>query len=453
MHVGLHKLKDMATGDSLSEHVLGGYRFLMRYYGPGDLIYIFGFSRGAYTARFLAEMLDDVGLLPQGNEEMVHFAWEVFANWQRRRAYDKPGKGSCNWRFLDVSKARRSRHRQEKATEIWKSMQGFKDTFSRALQPIEFLGLFDTVNSVPQFEAPWMERKRYPYTARSSAKEIRHAVSIDERRVKFRADLIYQTVRTRGGIVRLETLPLSSPITPGSMEMHVHSTKDQKIHEVWFPGNHGDVGGGWKTPDGSVGASHMPLVWMVRAAIRAGLKFDPRRLAEMQFILPETGPSLSTRSSPVKHIAVARATEPGSAALSSANNKIREAMVAPNLHDMLTPSPELSRFEVLWWNVAEWLPIKRMDLQKDGTWEPIRWKLPRGEVRDMPDGVLVHASAIHRLQDRKDYRPGNLIIGGGGRGRRVADEKHGIGEWELVHDSERRDMFDDVYVRKTKGGV
>lgn len=55
---------------------MGGYKFLMRYYNPGDDIYFFGFSRGAYTARFLAEMLDHVGLLSAGNEEMCHFAWK-----------------------------------------------------------------------------------------------------------------------------------------------------------------------------------------------------------------------------------------------------------------------------------------------------------------------------------------------------------------------------------------
>ena len=50
-------------GTSFDAHVMGGYKFLMRYYRPGDDIYFFGFSRGAYTARFLAEMLDHVGLL------------------------------------------------------------------------------------------------------------------------------------------------------------------------------------------------------------------------------------------------------------------------------------------------------------------------------------------------------------------------------------------------------
>ena len=91
------KAKDSAVGTSfgralwdpmgkfadlqIDEHVMSGYRFLMRYYNVGDDIFLFGFSRGAYTARFLAEMLDHVGLLSAGNEEMAIFAWKAFERW------------------------------------------------------------------------------------------------------------------------------------------------------------------------------------------------------------------------------------------------------------------------------------------------------------------------------------------------------------------------------------
>lgn len=71
-------------------------------------------------------------------------------------------------------------------------MCAFRETFSRPVRPIRFLGLFDTVNSVPHFENAWMQRSKFPYTARSSARIIRHAVSVDERRAKFRQDLISQ---------------------------------------------------------------------------------------------------------------------------------------------------------------------------------------------------------------------------------------------------------------------
>jgi len=71
-------------------------------------------------------------------------------------------------------------------------MCAFRETFSRPVRAIRFLGLFDTVNSVPAFENAWMQRTKFPYVARSSARVIRHAVSIDERRAKFRSNLISQ---------------------------------------------------------------------------------------------------------------------------------------------------------------------------------------------------------------------------------------------------------------------
>lgn len=138
----------------------------MQFYSPGDDLYFFGFSRGAYTARFLAEMLDYVGLLTPGQYELVRDAWKVFSKWQQRRQ-DKGNK-----------------------LAMFEFMKAFRETFSRPVRRIRFLGLFDTVNSVPRFEAAWMQRSKHPYTARSSAKVIRHAVGIDERRAKFRQDLV-----------------------------------------------------------------------------------------------------------------------------------------------------------------------------------------------------------------------------------------------------------------------
>lgn len=79
------KAKDSAVGTSFADHVMGGYKFLMRYYNCEDDLYFFGFSRGAYTARFLAEMLDHIGLLGAGNEELSRFAWKTYAKWAARR--------------------------------------------------------------------------------------------------------------------------------------------------------------------------------------------------------------------------------------------------------------------------------------------------------------------------------------------------------------------------------
>jgi len=165
------KAKDTAVGSNFAEHVMGGYKFLMRYYSCEDDLYFFGFSRGAYTARFLAEMLDHIGLLSAGNEELIRFAWKTYSKWASR---SNDGTEEA----------------KQQEYELYAFMRGFRETFSRPVRRIRFLGLFDTVNSVPKFESAWMQRSKFPYTARSSAKVIRHAVSIDERRAKFRQDLI-----------------------------------------------------------------------------------------------------------------------------------------------------------------------------------------------------------------------------------------------------------------------
>lgn len=74
--------------------------------------------------------------------------------------------------------------------------------------------------------------------------------------------------------------------------------------------------------------------------------------------------------------------------------------------------------------------------------------LPRGEVRDMPADAKIHSSAIRRLETNPDYRPGNLILGGGGRGVRKAPKSAGIGEWIWV--GEEGDLVGGFYVRKPK---
>jgi uncharacterized protein (DUF2235 family) len=137
---------DLAIAWLLEEHVCDAYRFLMRYYQEGDVIFIFGFSRGAYTARVVAAMVYKVGLLTQGNEELIPFAWDIY-----KREYNK---------------------------EIYK---GFAKTFSRKV-PIHFLGLWDTVSSVGWAWHP----EHLQFTANNRAvKFVRHAVALDERRAYF----------------------------------------------------------------------------------------------------------------------------------------------------------------------------------------------------------------------------------------------------------------------------
>lgn len=557
------KAKDSAVGSSFDQHVVGGYRFLMRFYSPGDDIYIFGFSRGAYIARFLAEMLDYVGLLSHGNEEMVAFAWKAFSQWQCRRS-----AGADDFEG------------QKKKAEMYEFLKGFRETFSRPVRRIRFLGLFDTVNSVPRFETAWMERSKFPYTARSSARVIRHAVSIDERRAKFRQDLMYQSQNKsknrqhehdhhhhhhhdpvgqmmHGVHEKYRSRPALTPVIespnektrgmgqteergrrpsqiekfgssmlgagdrvePAPYRQHsrsksraTHHTCDtvsevsqrapyddgdedtyeseneteQDIDEIWFAGGHGDVGGGWAVEAGTKSTSHVPLVWMIRQAMKAGLSFDVEKVVKMGCSEalrdtdtsndPHTQNGNKARPTPtlpgIRIYGSSPPTSPhGEKGVDSQNNDenndenneisptatvtgqqqspfdemMHKAHLA-RIHDSLSFDCGMSLMSVLAWKVMEYLPFRRMDLQRDGSWKPIRWPLPCGEVRDIPDNVRVHGSVIRRMKLDKSYRPGNLIVGGGGRGCKVAPNSYGIGEWECIEN--QGDPVGEVWKRR-----
>lgn len=425
-----------------------------------------------------------------------------------------------------------------------------------------------------------MERSKFPYTARSSAKVIRHAVSIDERRAKFRQDLMYQSETQsrkkhhahrhhyeqyydgvgemmhglhekyrhrpslvvpegpntntngnhkpaasetedrgrksggggggqtgklnipqpgdeRGGMAAApyrahsrsksratrntaETASDYSQIAPfgdgddNDEDGEGYGSEDettQDIDEVWFAGGHGDVGGGWPVERDRKSTSHVPLVWMVREAMKAGLAFDIEKVVAMGCSEalaalgdPDTsandprrekGPAAqplavpdiridasSPPESPYKegsppaprtesHDTSPTATDTEDHQLSPFHEMMHKAHCA-RIHDSLSYDCGMSFVSVLSWKIMEYMPFRRMDLQSDGTWKPIRWPFPCGEVRDIPDNVRVHGSVIRRMEQDKSYRPGNLIVGGGGRGCRVAPESYGMGEWECV---------------------
>lgn len=205
---------DLAIAWLLEEHVCGGYRFLMRYYTPGDRIFIFGFSRGAYTARAMAAMVHKVGLLSRGNDELIPFAWDTFRRERRKELVD-----------------------------------GFRQTFSRPVE-IHFVGVWDTVSSVG-----WMWSPTYlPYSANNpSVRFLRHAVSLDERRAYFPQNMWTGTSAEAGA-----------------------------IKQVWFPGVHCDVGGGYSEPQ-EAGLSKVSLAWMVREAEAEGLLVD---VAMKELVIP-----------------------------------------------------------------------------------------------------------------------------------------------------------------------
>ncbi|RAH42405.1 T6SS phospholipase effector Tle1-like catalytic domain-containing protein, partial [Aspergillus brunneoviolaceus CBS 621.78] len=371
---GKSKTLSQALGHTFDQHVLGGYRFLMRHYRTATDIYIFGFSRGAYTALFLAEMLDAAGLLGPDNEEMIPLVWEAFSQ-------------------LKLTRYQTAEAQERAATYL----RHCRETLCRPVRPARFLGLFDTVNSVAEFEVV--------NDGRSNARVVRHAVSIDERRVKFQPVLL-------GIYGRGERGQRAERVLDELWHGGVGGDDDdaQDFEEVWFPGNHADIGGGFQRgPRERTQISHVPLVWMVREAQRAGLRLDREKMKAMGCLEEELGVS-SSSSSPFQAALVDSCTQ-------------------GLLHSSLDAGDGVSRSTAWLWRFMEWIPIRRAAMQKDGRWALVHWPPHRGAPRDTPLDAKFHGSTIRRMKADSEYRPGNVIIGGSGMNCRRAPERFGIGEW------------------------
>jgi uncharacterized protein (DUF2235 family) len=144
------RLFGLAFGYGFARNISDAYSFLMDHYQDGDQVYLFGFSRGAYTARALAGMLHICGLLEPGHQNLIPYAYAL---------YLKTGK-----------------------PEAQAIAEQFKKTYARDCKP-RFLGLWDTVTSLG-----WAyKRSTLPFTTNNPDPAIvRHAVAIDERRTYYR---------------------------------------------------------------------------------------------------------------------------------------------------------------------------------------------------------------------------------------------------------------------------
>jgi uncharacterized protein (DUF2235 family) len=222
------RLLGQAIGYGLESDVRDAYVFLMNSFEPGDRVFLFGFSRGAYTVRALASLLRMYGLISSGNEPLVPYAIRMLTAIQK---LDAQGASGNEEKFLYFQMAKE-----------------FQDTFCRTECKPWFVGVWDTVSSVG-----WIESQlRLPFTANNPDIAIgRHAIALDERRAFFRTNLWRPKIPSEDG-----------------------GPKDLK--QVWFAGVHCDVGGGY--PEAESAVSKIPLQWMLREATVAGLLVDAGRV-------------------------------------------------------------------------------------------------------------------------------------------------------------------------------
>ncbi|MGB6209067.1 DUF2235 domain-containing protein [Mycobacterium sp.] len=221
IHRTLTLLIEQAFGVGLKDNVAQAYRYLMQHWRPGDAVYIFGFSRGAYTARALAGMLLRPGLMRPGSENLLPYAVEKYAINRdfTQNEFDHWAEFARAFCWRTENEPLFSTVRQNSPNQVW-----------HYAVPVAYLGLWDTVKAAGFLRFGSL---RWPYTrSLPNVARIRHAVSIDERRRPYREYLV-------------ERHPVG-------------------LEERWFAGVHADVGGTFM-PDHRLAT--IALKWVVDGVV------------------------------------------------------------------------------------------------------------------------------------------------------------------------------------------
>ena len=250
-----HKLKQdfnailgLATGYGLDDNLLAAYGFLVHNYQAGDQIYLFGFSRGAYTVRVLAGLIHKVGLI---TPEQVNLAGSGLIAYKQFSSDEAPKLRAKIKSAIDVAAA------EDAAPQsAFDNAAQFARITSARWPTIRFVGVWDTVASVivpraDRFYWPSLEELAFTLV-NPSVQTFRQAISMDERRCMFRLK------------------KWDDPQTYKHNRFNDAHAEPQDILQVWFAGVHADIGGGY--PEKESGLSKYPLLWMIDEATKCGLR-------------------------------------------------------------------------------------------------------------------------------------------------------------------------------------
>jgi len=384
MFAGFTKAMDTAIAMNLGRHICDGYEFLMENYRANDRICIFGFSRGAYTARCLAGMIHKVGLLPRGNHEQVRFAYQM---------YKRPDAAG------------------------WNQSNAFKKTFSIDVD-IEFLGVWDTVNSVGLIP------RRLPFTTSNNiVRTFRHAIALDERRAKFKANTWNRPLQHEATLgitdqkIEKQAKKMAKKKKQDGMKAYEQRyshirTEPTDVEEVWFAGCHCDVGGGSVANEMKTNLARISLRWMIRECFRrdSGILFLVEGLRGIGLDPASLYPVVLPRPPPLNPIAsalqVQRSSKPPVVNINANNNGEMDDLwdqrteEEHELLDALSPIYDQLSLKWTWW-LLELIPMKHRFQQSNNKWKSaIAWNLGHGRVipRQNKDGVKVHRSVKIRME-------------------------------------------------------
>ncbi|MCU7942954.1 MAG: DUF2235 domain-containing protein [Candidatus Thiodiazotropha sp. (ex Cardiolucina cf. quadrata)] len=219
----LDKVTGGAFGKGMEENIRNMYRFIVYNYEPGDELYLFGFSRGAFTVRSLAGFMNLIGLIEKDDD---YYVPEMYLCYEKSK-----GPDSAEW---------------EKAFRNVENV--------RPCPPIKLVGVWDTVGALgaPGVIGQIFNRKKYQYhdiELNPNIENAIHAISIDERRKPFKPSIWKRPLSWQG-----------------------------EVQQAWFAGVHSNVGGSY-SPDG---LANEALHWVVEKSEALGLECDHDYLAHFR---------------------------------------------------------------------------------------------------------------------------------------------------------------------------
>lgn len=335
----------LATGYGLDDHVLAAYGFLINQYEEGDDIFLFGFSRGAYTVRVLAGLIHRIGLLSPHQANLAGAALT---------AYKQVGLTAAPLPSpTDQSNSAGETGGPAPVTKDDNASQ-FARIVSSRWPTIRFVGVWDTVASVivPRPDRFYAFSLQILANTRNnpSVRVFRQAIAIDERRRMFRID------------------PWDEPQTFMTNRFSAtHNASPQNAKQVWFAGVHADIGGGY--PEEESGLSKFPLIWMIDEAVDQGLAVNPGTVNQLAW-------GVQRKGSPFSYVRPDIRRDP---------------------HDSMSG-----------WGLLEWLPKSDKYKEWPARQSTLGYYLPKAEPRVIPAGAFIHQSVIERMAVVPTYRPENF---------------------------------------------
>ncbi|KAF8687853.1 hypothetical protein AX14_003639 [Amanita brunnescens Koide BX004] len=368
---------DSAIAWHLDDHVKDGYTYLVQNYQVGDKVCIFGFSRGAHTARVLAGMIYKVGIVRKDNFQQIDFAYNI---------YMTTGSHGHN-----ISRE-------------------FKTTFATPAY-VDFLGIWDTVSSVGLIS------QSHPFTSVNyGVKCVRHALALDEHRAKFRADMWCEPALGRGHELDID-LPIPERKEQEAISEHWEYEPPGRdyadVKEVWFAGAHADVGGDSKQHNMSL--QLIPLRWMIKECLLAmtQIQFDVDYLRfSLNFDFRDFAQEMKTKNITFENLG-ANGRDFRRYDSVAKTSKLDRTEIAPEANTLVQGIHDVFDrvFDPLnsgiWW-ILEFIPFLTTRQDSQGNW--IRKRICNfGRGRHIPfykGKVLVHQSVEAKIGDKKrPYHP------------------------------------------------